>query len=282
MHDDPVRLSRYICFVIYDNYVEVHHSARDSCQRVSNKTHSELCTYGGFTSLQEIHLVWLVNGTLVRPGCDHFEFHQGKEDSEADLARHYHQWYWQHEIESQREYRWFGQVAVKMPMDLFFYQELIHERQTSTILELGYGKGGALHFFSSILRLIGRGFIVGVDLKPCKSEITNIDPLPMLVHGDANDQETLEQVAKYSPTYDLIIIDLGGKIHVSLDVLPMWAKLLSVGGVIVIEDLWNDNNEASVTRKIDNFLCNHRNFGIYQAASRYPFLKGAVLIKEGL
>lgn len=280
MHKEHVRLSRYICFVVYDTYVELYHSARDTCQQIPHDLHSDLCTYAGFSPLKKVHSNWLSNGTLVKFGDDYFEFHQGKKDSEASLARHYHQWYWKHEIESQREYRWLGQVAVKMPMDLFFYQELMFKNQVHSILELGYGKGGALHFFSSILQLMGRGFIVGVDLYPSEYKSSNMSLIPLLVNGDAYDQKTLIQVAQYCPYYDLIIIDLGGTNQLSLEVLPMWSELLAIGGIIVIEDLWGDNNESEITKKLDHFLNAHRNFELYQPASRYPFLKGVALIKR--
>ena len=70
----------------------------------------------------------------------------GKEESEAGIAKAYHRWYWQHEVETEREYRWLGKVAVKMPTDLFFYQEVLSELSRRHILELGYGKGWCVAF----------------------------------------------------------------------------------------------------------------------------------------
>jgi len=280
MAEQKVRLSRFVCFVPYESYVEVHHGARNTCQRIPHAEHQELLAYTGFTLLQTEHRKWLQASVLVGAGMDHRQHHGLMENSEAELAHSYQQWYWQHEIESQREYRWLGQVAVKMPMDLFFYQELIFSEGTQRILELGYGKGGGLYFFHSIQRLLKiNGLLVGVDKKEqCLADKFS-DQRPQLIHGDASSPETLKAVKQLCAEFDLIVIDIGGMEHLSLQVLSMWSQILAVRGIIVVEDTWGEGDKVSVTQNLDNFLLSHPQFALYQPASRYPLLKGVALTR---
>lgn len=278
MNNDPVRFSRFVCPVLYDDYVELHHTHLGTCTRISHADYREFVSYAQFRQLQPAQQKWYEAQILVKAACDLPGKEHSKPLTEGALALTYHRWYWQHEIETQRDYRWLGQVAVKMPMDLFFYQELICSQKQSRILEVGYGRGGSLYFIHTILSLLNRkGALVGVDLLATPAEVFDSENKPRLVHGDARDAETLGKAKAICSEYDLVILDLGGRDHLSLDVLPMWAQLVAPNGVIVVEDLWADFDQRPVIRALDTFLMQNRQFGLYLEANRYPFLKGVVL-----
>lgn len=280
MKNDYVRFSRFVFPVIYDEYVELHHTHLGTSSRITHEEYKAFTSYAQFTPLQLAHHKWYEAQILVRAVCDLPLEKKSKPSTEGTLALAYHRWYWRHEVETQRDYRWLGQVAVKMPTDLFFYQELIYSQKQSRILEVGYGRGGALYFIHTILRLLNRrGSLVGVDLQTMPIEGFDSESQPKIVHGDARDIETLERVRSICAEYDLVILDLGGCDHLSLELLPMWAQLIAPNGVIVVEDLWVDIDQRTVIRAIDTFLMQNRQFGLYLEANRYPFLKGIALQK---
>ncbi|NOT13774.1 MAG: hypothetical protein HOP23_18435 [Methylococcaceae bacterium] len=276
-----VRLSRYICFVPYKGYVELQHTARNTCYQIDSETFHRLRYFSNFKILVDDLKFWFDHGILVAPYLDTFEQHKGKKESEAGLANAYHKWYWQHEVETEREYRWLGKVAVKMPTDLFFYQEVLSELSKRRVLELGYGQGGALHFFNSILSLLGGGLVVGVDRENGVSVIEASPDLPvLLIHGDALCYETVHKAQTISQNYDLIVLDLGPS-HINYQALTLWAPLLAPQGVLVIEDLWRTDDENLNTRTIDLLLLDNPQLAFYEPARRYPFLKGIVLTNLG-
>lgn len=267
-----------MCPVIYNEYVEIHHEHLETNYHITHDDYRELVSYVHFKPLQPTHYKWFKDHILVRPECDFPAQEQNIFLTESTLAQAYHHWYWKHEVETQREYRWLGQVAVKMPTDLFFYQELIYSQKHSRILEVGYGRGGGLYFIHTILRLLNRrGSLVGVDLNATPVEGFDKKSQPFLIHGDARDPETLKKVRSICAEYDLVILDLGGCDHLSLELLPMWAQLTAPNGVIVVEDVWADSDQRSVIQTIDTFLLKNRQFGIYLEANRHPFLKGIAL-----
>ena len=274
-----VRLSRYVCFVPYDNYVELQHTARNTCYQIDFEVFHRLRYFNNFKKLEIDLNPWFENGVLVGPYLDTFDRHKGVKESEAGLADAYHKWYWMHEVETEREYRWLGRVVVKMPSDLFFYQEVLFELSRRHILELGYGQGGALCFFSSILTILGKGLVVGVDKNDYALNIKMLSDLPAtLIHADALCSETVYEARIISPNYDLIVIDLGPP-HINYEALTLWAPLLAPQGVLVIEDTWGTTDESLHLRAIDSFLLKNPHFAFYELARRHPFLKGIALIK---
>jgi cephalosporin hydroxylase len=276
-----VRLSRYVCFVHYNDYVELQHTARNTSYKIDMETFRRLRFFSNFKTLDEDFTPWFEAGVLVRPNLDTFELHEGEIESEAGLSNAYHKWYWQHEVETEREYRWLGKVVVKMPSDLFFYQEVLSERSRRRVLELGYGRGGALHFFSSILSLLGGGLVVGIDKEAGIQNIEALSNTPVtLIHGDALCNETIHKAQTVSQYYDLIVLDLG-PLHINHQALPLWAPLLAPQGVLVIEDLWGTDDENGIPTMIDLFLLDNPHFAFYEPARRYPFLKGIALTNLG-
>jgi cephalosporin hydroxylase len=276
-----VRLSRYVCFVPYKDYVELQHTARNMRYQIDLETFHRLRYFSNFKTFEEDLKLWFDKGILVAPYLDTFELHKGKKESEAGLANAYHKWYWQHEVETEREYRWLGKVVVKMPTDLFFYQEVLSELPRRRVLELGYGQGGALHFFSSILGILGGGLVVGVDKEDGASVIEASSGLPvLLIHGDALCNETVHKAQTISQNYDLIVIDLGPS-HINYQALTLWAPLLAPQGVLVIEDLWGTDDENLISRTIDFLLLDNPHLAFYEPARRYPFLKGIALTNQG-
>src|SRR6516225_2884214 len=59
---------------------------------------------------------------------------------------------------------WFGTPTLKCPLDLWVYQEIIHETRPDLIVECGTNKGGSTAFLGAMLDLIGKGRILSIDI----------------------------------------------------------------------------------------------------------------------
>lgn len=279
-----VRLSRFILFVDQHDHVELHHTAQAKVAQTDQSTARRLQSYYGFRPLEPDLEPWLEVKVLVTPGTDTLEWHSPLEPSEARLGAAYQRWYWAHEVETQREYRWLGQVVVKMPTDLFFYQELLVTSGGRRVLELGHGRGGGVHFFASVLELLGGGSVVSVDIadmdhgRPQRPQVETA-----FIRGDAFREETLLAARAQNASYDLVVIDLGPSPETNLRALEMWANAVAPGGTVAVEDLWglDAGSERRVVQAIDQFLLSRRDFELSRRAAAHPFIKGFCLYRRG-
>lgn len=281
-----VRLSSHVLFVDYGAEVEVQHTVRGTTVRVARKTYEELLRFRAFAEPESHLRPWVEAGVLVHPFEDTPGSHGGlRPGTEAWMAREYQEWYWRHEVESEREYRWLGHVVLKMPTDLFFYQELLAGEGLNTVLEVGYGAGGGLWFFASLLDMRGGGLVVGVDREQCKSP----PPFQRLasmkverVHGCAHEAATLETVRALAPHgFGLLVLDADPRPEGKLALLDRWSVLVRPGGYLVLEDVDSPACRQApepLSHALDRFLLEHRSFGLAMEATRFPLLKsrGAV------
>ncbi|WP_304525727.1 CmcI family methyltransferase [Halomonas sp. I5-271120] len=276
MIGQPLRLSRFAVFVDYGDFIEVQHAVRRERHCVDRATYEYLREFLGFSSAPPGFAQWVELGVLVEPFTDTLAGHGPASGSEAALAADYQRWYWRHEIETERDYCWLGEVVVKMPSDLFYLQELLMGAAGRRVLELGRGRGGGVWFLSSVLHLLGGGLVVSVDTDPQEPAIDGSCWSAVGQHmliGDALSQETLTSVCEITRTFDVIVIDLGGDLRRNLAALGAWVEFVSKGGTVVIEDLWGHDDEEAL-QAIDEFLLEHRNFGLCEYAVRHPLLKG--------
>jgi cephalosporin hydroxylase len=281
-----VRLSTYVLFVPYGDEVEVQHTVRGTTRRIDRATYEDLLRFCRFELPHERHTPWVDAGVLVPPFRDEPDYHGGlRAGTEAKLGRDYQEWYWKREVESEREYRWLGRVALKMPADLFMYQELIVTYQLRRVLEIGHGDGGGLWFFATTLALLGGGLVAGVDRDgigdlPGAATLANVGVRTF--KGDAHDEMTVSAVGRSVPEgFDLVVLDADPVPSGKLALLGRWASLVTPGGILVVEDIESPacREIRGVTEGVDAFLLERRDFGIVPEAARHPMTKarGGVL-----
>lgn len=274
-----LRLSRFAVFVDYGDFIEAQHAARGERHCIDRATYQRLRRFTGFCPGEPGLERWTELGLLVEPFSDSLSAHGPAPGSEAALAADYQSWYWRHEVETERDYRWLGEVVVKMPSDLFYLQELIERTGVRQVLELGRGRGGGVWFLASVLQPLGGGLVVSLDIDHRKPDIHGScwrAVQQRMLTGDALSMESVALVHEITQDFDLMVIDLGGEPDRNLNALRTWVKLLAKGGTVVIEDLWGSDDER-VLRILDQFLLEHREFGLCEFAARHPLLKGVGL-----
>ena len=131
---------------------------------------------------------------------------------------------------------WLGHHVLKCPLDLWTYQEIVHEVQPDLIIETGTYRGGSALFLASMCDLLRRGEVVTIDSarqegRPRHRRITYLT-------GSSTSDKILRQVRRRArgKSAVLVILDSGhGKDHVLAE-LHAYAPFVTPGSYLVVED----------------------------------------------
>jgi cephalosporin hydroxylase len=138
--------------------------------------------------------------------------------------------------ETRANTRWLGVRTDKCPMDLWIYQELLHELRPGLVVETGTAFGGSALFFASMLDLLGHGKVVTVDVQPQDGRPEH--PRIEYVTGSSVDADTFEHVrgrAEGAGTV-LVVLDSDHRKEHVLEELRLYAPLVTPGSYLVVED----------------------------------------------
>jgi cephalosporin hydroxylase len=167
-------------------------------------------------------------------------------------------------------FTWMGRPIIQLPDDMIRIQELIYAVKPDVIVETGIAHGGSLIFYAGILKAMGSGKVVGVDIEIRPRNRTAIEahemfPLITLIEGDSVGPDSLNKIQEQISPDDKVLVLLDGnhtKAHVVKE-LELYSPLVSVNSYIVatdgiMQDLtgaprsnsdWADNNPASAARE---------------------------------
>lgn len=140
-----------------------------------------------------------------------------------------------------RYINWCGVPVLQLPEDLVMLAELLWTVKPDVVIECGIHKGGGLVFCASILELLGKGHVIGIDV--------NVDlALPVknhtfghritLMKGDSGNPETLSRIdpALLERKNVLVILDSDhSAAHVKRE-LDLYSPLIRPGGYLVVMD----------------------------------------------
>jgi cephalosporin hydroxylase len=133
---------------------------------------------------------------------------------------------------------WFGVHCVKSPLDLWVYQEILHETRPDLIVETGTWLGGSAYYFASLLDLIGHGRVLSIDLEP-RTDKYPVHPRVVYWGGHSSVAPALlEEVRREADESKRVMVVLDSdhrKEHVLAE-LDAYAPLVSPGCYLVCED----------------------------------------------
>jgi cephalosporin hydroxylase len=140
-------------------------------------------------------------------------------------------------------FTWMGRPIIQIPDDVLRIQEVIYSIKPDVVIETGVAHGGSLIFYASLLKAMGRGRVVGVDIeiRPHNRkaiEAHEMSPLITLVEGDSTAAETVNRVCKLINPGDQILVILDSchtKAHVARE-LDAYHGLVTPGSYIVATD----------------------------------------------
>ncbi|MEK7089397.1 MAG: cephalosporin hydroxylase family protein [Patescibacteria group bacterium] len=181
-------------------------------------------------------------------------------------------------------FRWLGRPIIQHPQDVVAIQELIWDIKPDLVIETGIAHGGSLILSASILELIGKGEVLGIDIDIRKHNRREIEKHRMfkritMLEGSSIDPTIIERVKKLAKGKKKILIFLDSNHahdHV-LRELELYSPLISRGSYIVVfdtiaEDLpkgsiknrpWDKGSNPKTAVKV--FLKIHKDFAVDRA-----------------
>ncbi|MFM9910515.1 MAG: cephalosporin hydroxylase family protein [Chitinophagaceae bacterium] len=180
-------------------------------------------------------------------------------------------------------FTWMGRPIIQYPQDMVAMQEIIWEVQPDLIIETGIAHGGSVIYYASILELIGKGEVLGIDIDIREHNRIEIERHPMskrikMLQGSAISEQIIEQVKPFAAGKNKVMVCLDSNhthAHV-LKELELYAPFVTVGSYLVafdtiVEDLpaglytdrpWSvgDNPKTAVYEFLkgsEDFIINH-------------------------
>jgi cephalosporin hydroxylase len=153
-------------------------------------------------------------------------------------ALNYLTWYHEANVWKQVYYR--GVRTLKLPSDMWNYQEILSERRIDWVIETGSRHGGSALFFADLLRNAGRGGkVFSLDVQPALDPKVAGDPDIAFITGDSADPSVVDAVmaqipAERGPAFLILDSDHAAR-HVKRE-LDAWVPRLRRGDYLVVED----------------------------------------------
>src|SRR6476619_4914343 len=92
------------------------------------------------------------------------------------------------------EARWLGAQALKNPLDLWVYQEIMVDTRLELVVETGTYRGGSAFFLASICDLLGTGEVVSIDVEPVRDDYPAHPRITYLGGRSSTDPEVVSAV----------------------------------------------------------------------------------------
>ena len=138
---------------------------------------------------------------------------------------------------------WMGTPIIQMPADIVATQEVIWMTRPDVVIETGVARGGSVIFYASMLALIGKGKVIGVDIDIRAHNRDTIENHPMasritLIEGSSIDPETIARVKAEIPGGASVMLVLDSdhsKAHVLAELRAL-SPLVSKGQFLIVAD----------------------------------------------
>jgi len=141
------------------------------------------------------------------------------------------------------EIDWLGVPVIQTPEDLILMQELIFNVQPDIIIESGVAHGGGLIYYASLMELLDKGKVIGVEIEIREHNRKVIEAHPLykrieLIEGDSVSDETIQEVReKVLPDSNVIVcLDSDHTTPHVFKELQLYQQFVRPGGYIVVFD----------------------------------------------
>jgi cephalosporin hydroxylase len=152
------------------------------------------------------------------------------------ITDRFHKLYYYRRERTWRNTHWLGIDVIKCPLDLWVYQELIHELQPDWIIETGTAFGGSASYLATLCEVVGRGQVLTID--SVEREGRPRHPRIHYLRGISTAPETLARVAEMiagAPAV-LVLLDSDHSYANVLAELRAYHGFVTPGSYCVVED----------------------------------------------
>lgn len=178
-------------------------------------------------------------------------------------------------------FSWMGRPIIQYPQDMIAMQEIIWELKPDLIIETGIAHGGSLIYYASLLELIGKGEVLGIDIDIRKHNREQIEAHPLfkrikMLEGSSLSPDIISQVSEIAKNKKTVIVSLDSNHthdHVFQE-LNLYSPFVTPGAYLVVFDTiveympddylpgrpWKKGDNPKTA--VDAFLKNNRNFSI--------------------
>lgn len=220
----------------------------------------------------------------IRTGEEEREIDIYSPEGFAVLANLWTRSNWQRKLSY--EVTWLGIPIIQLPEDILMVQELVWKNRPDVIVESGVAHGGALILYASLMELLGRGRVIGVDIEIRKYNRLAIESHPAskritLIEGSSTDKSVFESVRTRIQPGESVMVMLDSnhtRDHVRAE-LELYAPLVGPGGYVVVFDevmpmvadapngkpSWDLDNPLEAVR---DFLAGHPDFEVDRSYER--------------
>ena len=138
---------------------------------------------------------------------------------------------------------WLGRPIIQFPHDVVAVQEILWKLKPDLVIETGVAHGGSLVLSASILELIGKGKVIGVDIeiRPHNREAIEAHPLAHrieLIETSSIDETTVESLRQKAAGAETVLVILDSNhthAHV-LRELESYCHIVTPGSYLVAMD----------------------------------------------
>lgn len=152
------------------------------------------------------------------------------------ISNQFHKLYYHSPARPWLNTHWLGIPVLKCPLDVWIYQEIIHEIKPDVIIECGTYKGGSALFFAALCEFIKHGRVITIDIqedaqRPKHERITYL-------LGSTIAPEIVAQVrALIKPNETVMaVLDSDHSMQYVLQEMKIYGELVTPGSYLIVED----------------------------------------------
>jgi cephalosporin hydroxylase len=171
--------------------------------------------------------------------------------------------------------RWMGRRTMRCPLDLWVYQEIIYKIQPDIVIETGTNEGGGAHYLASIMDVIGKGRVVGVDIEELDNRADH--ERITYIKGSSVDSDIIKKVSKMIEPDHIVLVILDSDHNMShvLKEMNIYSDFVTKGSYMIIEDSNINGNPvmpnwgAGPFEAIQKFLSENDSFEVDKGCEKF-------------
>jgi len=140
-------------------------------------------------------------------------------------------------------FTWLGRPIIQFPQDMIALQEIIWKTKPDVIIETGIAHGGSLIFSASILQLIGKGKVIGIDIDIRKQNKIEIEKHSLfkrieMIEGSSVDAKIIKKIFSMIEKKEkvLVLLDSNHTHEHVLKELNAYSSIVKKGSYIIVFD----------------------------------------------
>jgi len=170
-------------------------------------------------------------------------------DNDKHLKKITKKWFeTSYKYEYSYHFQWLGRPIIQYPQDVIAIQEIIWKVKPDIIIETGIAHGGSLILSASILELIGKGKVLGIDIDIRKHNKNAIKKHPLskriqMIQGSSISKKVVKKVYQLANNKKriLIILDSNHTHEHVINELEMYSPLVTKNSYLIVMDTIVEN-----------------------------------------